>query len=315
MACALVRTSSVLCRWASVAWTTSSTPAIRPSAWSSWADQDLVGGQQLVGVGEDLDASGVQQQEVVADPLQVADEMGRQDDGRGRLGDGVDHGGEELPAGEWVEAGEGFVEEQQAWPLGKREAQRHLGALAARKPVDAPVEWHADLRQAFPAEGDVEVAVELVAHREQLAGGEVPVQRGVLGNEADTWQCSVSRFSAEHPDRARGWSGQPGGAVQQGRLAGPVGADEGNDRPFGDRKAAVVERERPSVALRDAVGDQRVAHAESLMSSNRWSVVSTTALMCSGDSPAACAWPTQVSKRLRSPSRVPGGGPASEPTM
>ena len=111
-----------------------------------------MGGQQLVGLGEDLDVSGVQHQEVVADPLQVADEMRRQDDGHGRLSDGVDHGGEELPAGEWVEAGEGFVEEQQAWPLGEREAQRHLGTLAARELVDSAVEWHADLQQAFPAD-------------------------------------------------------------------------------------------------------------------------------------------------------------------
>ena len=76
--------------------------------------------------------------------------------------------------------------------------------------------------------------------------------------------------------------------MQQGRLARPVRADEGDDRPFRDREAAVVERERPSVALRETVGDQRVAHAESFTSSNRWSVVSTTALMCSGDRPAAC---------------------------
>ena len=70
--------------------------------------------------------SGVQHQEVVADPLQIGDEMRPQDDGREGLGDGVDHGGEEFPAGEWVEAGEGFVEQQQAWPLGEPEAQRHL---------------------------------------------------------------------------------------------------------------------------------------------------------------------------------------------
>ena len=273
-----------------------------------------MGGEQPVGLADDLDMSGVQHQEVVAHPLEVGDEMRRQDHGHGRLGDGVDQGGEELSAGEGIEAGQWFVEQQQLWTLGQRQAQRHLGALTARQPVDAPVERHAHLLEAVPTERHVEVGVEPVAHREQLVGGEVPIQRSILGHEPDAGQGPVSRCPAEHTDRALRRADQPGGTVQQRGLAGPVRADEGNDRPLGNREAAMVQCERPPVALRETVSNQRVAHADSSRSSTLRSVVSTTALMCSGSSPAARAWVIHVSRLVRSRSRVPGDGPDSERT-
>ena len=270
------------------------------STRSARADQDLVSGEQPVGLTDDLNLPGVQHQEVVAHPLEVGDQMRRQDHRQGRPGDGVDQRGEELPAGEGIEAGQWFVEQQQPWTLGQRQAQRHLGALTARQLVDAPVERHTHLLEAFPTELHVEVGVEPVAHPEQLVGGEVPIQRSILGNEPDTWQGPVSRCPAEHADRALRRANQPGGTVQQRGLAGPVRADEGNDRPLGNGEAAMVQCERPPVTLRETLSNQRVAHADSSRSSTLRSVVSTTALMCSRSSPAARAWAIHVSRLVRS---------------
>ena len=112
------RTSSVL--WRSV-WLSSIT------CWSlgrdvdvaARPDQPMVGREQVVDLARHLDPRRHQHDQVVADPLQVGDQVRGQDDADPLLGHDLHQGLEELAPGERVEAGHRLVEDagiRAAWP-------------------------------------------------------------------------------------------------------------------------------------------------------------------------------------------------------
>ena len=133
-----------------------------------------------------------------------------------------------------------------------------------------------------------------------LGGGEVAVQGGVLGHEADLdEQPGVAGWLVEHPDAAGGGRQQPDGQVQQGGLAGAVGADQGGDAAPGDGQVALLQGPGAPVALAEPAGLQGRAHAMPSWNDDR-SVVSTRATTSSWPIPAACARPSQASSSRRS---------------
>ena len=85
----------------------------------------------VVDVAGDPDPGVDQHDQVVADPLEVGDQVRGQHDAELLLGDGLHQVLQELPAGQRVEAGDRLVEDQQLGPLGDAQGQRELGALAA----------------------------------------------------------------------------------------------------------------------------------------------------------------------------------------
>jgi hypothetical protein len=208
-----------------------------------------VADEQVVDVPGDLDVRGRQQQQVVADPLEVADQ---EHDGRPAVGHRRHEGLQELPTRQGVEAGDRLVEQQQLGSLGQRQGERDLGALAARQRADGPVAGDPELGEPVVGEGVVESRVELGAKPQQLGGGEVAVQRHVLGDEADAGQQlrSILGGGAEHPDAAAAGLEQPHGQVEQGGLAGAVGADQGRGPARGQGEQAVPQRPVAPVGLR-----------------------------------------------------------------
>ena len=225
-------------------------------------DQQLVAVQQLVHGAEHLDAARRQHDQVVADPFQVGEQVGGQHHRHPLLGHRAHQRLEELAAGQRVEAGERLVQQQQLRPPGKGERQGDLGALPAGQGPHPPVERHGDPLQPLPGKREVEAAVELAAHGEVLAGGEVTVEGVVLGDEADLGdQPGGAGRLAEHADGAGRGGQQADGEVEQGGLAGPVGADKGSDATPGDGQVAVPEGPGAPVALAEPAGLQRHAHA------------------------------------------------------
>lgn len=93
--------------------------------------QPEVGGDQVVDVSGELDPGGDQGDQVVADPLQVGDQVRGEDDGGAVLGDVFHEPLEELASGQRVQGGDGFVQDQQFRALGDGERQRDLGPLTA----------------------------------------------------------------------------------------------------------------------------------------------------------------------------------------
>ena len=127
-----VRTSSVL--WRSVWLCLDHLLARRQArAVAAWSDQPAVGGEQLVDLAGELDATVGEEDQVVADALEVGDEVRGEHDADRVLGRELHQAAEELPPRERVEAGNGLVEQEQLRPLGDRERQRELRALPARE--------------------------------------------------------------------------------------------------------------------------------------------------------------------------------------
>ena len=91
-----------------------------------------MGREQLVDLAGELDVTFGKQDEVVADPLKVGDEVGGEHDAHRLLGRERHQVLKELPASERVKAGDRLVEHEQLGPLGDRQRQRELRALPAR---------------------------------------------------------------------------------------------------------------------------------------------------------------------------------------
>jgi hypothetical protein len=73
---------------------------------------------------------GDEYDEVVANPLQVGDQMRRQHDAKLVLGNGFHQVLEELSSGERIEASHRLVEDQELGSLGDCKREGKLGALA-----------------------------------------------------------------------------------------------------------------------------------------------------------------------------------------
>jgi hypothetical protein len=226
------------------------------------ADQQPVPIQQLLGGAEHLHTGGRQHDQVVADSLQVGQQVRGQHHGHALLGDRAHQRLEELAPGQRVEVGQRLVQKEQLGSLGQGQGQGDLGALAAGQGADPAVQRHGDPLQPAAGQSLVEAGVELGAKGQVLGGGEVAVQRGVLGHEADLGeQPGVAGSLAEDTDAAGGGGQQAHGQVEQGGLAGAIGADQGGDATLWDGQVAVAQGPGASVALAEPAGLQRRAHA------------------------------------------------------
>ena len=88
--------------------------------------------QHVVEVRGEGEPAGVDQHQVVADALEVADQMAGEDDGEVAFGDGFGQHAQKVPAGQGIQRCHGFVEQQQPRPLAQRHGKRDLRPLATR---------------------------------------------------------------------------------------------------------------------------------------------------------------------------------------
>ena len=96
------------------------------------AGQQAVRRDDLLDRADELRPAGGEDDEVVADALEVGDDVGREDDRQLALGDGFDDGLHELAPRERIERGDRLVEEEQ---LG-RFASASVSATCARCPPE-----------------------------------------------------------------------------------------------------------------------------------------------------------------------------------
>jgi hypothetical protein len=89
------------------------------------------------------------------------------------------------PPRQRVQCRDRLVEQQHPRSLGQRQRQRHLGALAAGQLADRPVERDVQAGQPRPHRCGVPAPVQVRAGVNVVLGGEPPVQRYLLGEEAD----------------------------------------------------------------------------------------------------------------------------------
>ena len=147
-------------------------------------------GQQSV-AGDDLRDRSVQlrgalgeRDQVIADALELGDDVGRENDRDPLVDDDLHHRIQELAARERVERGHRLVEQQQPWLLGERERQRDLCLLAAGELADLLLRGKAETLDSRGRQLLVPARVELAPVPERVRDRQVPVQRMVLRDEA-----------------------------------------------------------------------------------------------------------------------------------
>ena len=95
-----------------------------------------MGLEQLLDVTLEADAAAAQEHDVVADTLDVRDDVRGHDDGRPELRNAVHQQLQQLTAGEGVEARERLVEQDEPRPLAQGQRQCQPGSLAGRERAD-----------------------------------------------------------------------------------------------------------------------------------------------------------------------------------
>jgi hypothetical protein len=133
--------------------------------------------------------------------------------------------------GEGVQAGDRLVEQEKLGRLGGRQGEGELGPLpAGQRPGPLPP-VKAELADAARGELAVPALVEPRSRAQVPGDGKPPVDRRVLGDEANPGELrrGAARAPAQDADLSRVRVEQPGGQLQQGRLARAVRPDQPSD--------------------------------------------------------------------------------------
>ena len=165
---------------------------------------------------------------------------------------------EELAPGQRVEARHRLVEDEELGPLGDRDRQRQLGALASRERPGALLGVEVEVLEPPLCHGGVPLRVHVRAEGEMVVHCQAGVGRRVLGDEAHACQLGrvVARRVPEDFDPPCRRGEEADGEVQQGRLAGAVRADQADDVAGGDVEVALVQRPATAVALAQTLGTE-----------------------------------------------------------
>ena len=97
----------------------------------SWPGQKAMAREDLVDLPHQLSAPRGEDHEVVADSLEIGDDVGREDDGQPRLCHRLHHRLEEFAARKRIERRNGLIEDQQLGTLRQGERERDLSLLSA----------------------------------------------------------------------------------------------------------------------------------------------------------------------------------------
>ena len=269
------------------------------------AADENVRAHQLVGIAGDAHASVYQDHDVLADALDVGEDVRREDHARAVFGHDAHELLEQLEASDRIEVRDWLVEKQHLGPLAERERKRHLGALSGRKRPDRTVERQAEVLDTCERVGVVPSRIEPASDLERLSDREARMKRAVLGDEADARQkCNAFApgIESEDADPPRGRTVQPDGDLEERRLSRAVWTDKTGDLPAGQQEIASTKRVGPSVSLRQSRCLEHGVHARAASFSENASfrarVMSATTL--SRSRPAACAPASQRSSDRRS---------------
>ena len=188
--------------------------------------------------GRPEEPSRVDRQQVIADPLDLAQQVRGEDDGDPELGAGAPDEVQHLVAAGRVEPVGGLVEEQQPRVvderLGELDALLHAGRVAADGPVALLVQADVPEDLGRPLASGVGRQAGDAGHvGHELGGAHVGGQAVVLGRVAHQLADAggmVGDVVPEHEGRARGGRQQPEQDADERRLAGAVRPDQPDDR-------------------------------------------------------------------------------------
>ena len=100
------------------------------------ADEHPVAGQELLGAPRQPNRAAIEQDQVVADALEVGDQMRGEEHRQAGVRDLCHQHLEELPSRQRVEVCDRLIQHQQVWALAQRHRERDLRLLAAGELAD-----------------------------------------------------------------------------------------------------------------------------------------------------------------------------------
>ena len=161
------------------------------------ADQQPVGGKQILDRSVEPHAAMPEQDDALADALDVAQQARGDDDGRAGLGRALHQEPQKVAARQGVEPRQRLVEQEQRGALAEGERQRELRSLARRERRDARLRRRA--REQLPRECAVPARIRDAREIEHVADGEAAVERRALRHVADVGErrCVAPRVPAE----------------------------------------------------------------------------------------------------------------------
>ena len=220
------------------------------------AGQPPVAGEQVVNLAGDLHSATRHENQIVRYAFEFGEHVGRQQDRYAVVGCCGEHGGHEVVPGDRVERCHRLIQHEQRRSPGQRQGERELCLLTAGQPASFSFQRDAQLGKPGLGRCLIKASVEVPAQVQHVFGREVLVQRSVLGDERDSVQgvWRARRSAAEDTDDTCGRRRQPGRQVQQSALPGPVGTDQRDDMPGGDRQVAVTKRPGTAVSLSQTRG-------------------------------------------------------------
>ena len=148
----------------------------------------MVGLEKLLDVSGDADLRVHQDDDVVADPLEVGHDVGGEQHAEPLLGHRLHQHLQELPPGQRVETGDRLVENQQLRALRESQGQGELSPLATGEPAGSLARVQA--KAVDPASGSraVPPGIEVRTQAQMVGDREPGVRRGVLSDEPDLGQ-------------------------------------------------------------------------------------------------------------------------------
>jgi len=128
-------------------------------------DQQVMRGKQGIDLAGHLHPAARDDQQVVADSLEIAHNVGGEQHRRPFLGNGLCQPLHELAPGQRIERRHGLVEQEQVGALGERQGERHLRLLTAGEPAGPLIERQAERLHASSRVVGVPARVQLAAQR------------------------------------------------------------------------------------------------------------------------------------------------------
>ena len=184
------------------------------------AGEPQVAVEQRLDVALDPDLGVDEHDEVVADPLQVGDDVRGEHDAQLVLGHRLHEDLQELPPGQRVEAGHRLVEDQQLRPLGQAEGEGELGALAAGQLAGALGRVEAEPVDPGPGHRVVPARVEVRAQPQVVGDAEARRRSGCPARRSRPWPAGPRRRRGGR--RRPRWCRSSGAAWPTARLSSVV---------------------------------------------------------------------------------------------
>src|SRR5215469_12692640 len=206
-------------------------------------DELVVHLKQLPGRTSELDTSGSNNDQIVAHPFQVRDQMGREQNGQAVLGGCFQQILLEGVTGQGVQACHWLIQNEQTGLLRQSHGQRDLSLLSARKFACRTVQGNTKGRQSLAGTCFIPPGIQRAPKGQHILDGKGAVERSLLRQKTDLRQQFLwlpVGSQAKYRDTPCAWFEQAHHQVEEGRFACPIGTDKSSSHARRDGEGAIT---------------------------------------------------------------------------